>query len=178
MFKGLFFAMVLLTGHNAPTYIPTDNSSSIRFKIKNLGVSVNGSLKGIKGNIQFDPNNLLACRIEVTLDAQTINTGNGLRDDHLRKEEYFDVKNHPSMQFVSTKVTASTKPGTLFLFGNLTIKGVTKPISFPFTAIPQGNGYLFNGEFIINRRDFTIGGKSFTLAYKLTVLLNVFALKE
>lgn len=169
--------MVLLTAHKAPTYIPTDNSSSVKFKIKNLGISISGSLKGLGGNIYFDPNNLSVCGLDVTVDASSINTGIELRDDHLRKEDYFDVKNHPSMRFVSTKVTASTKPGTLFLFGNLTIKGVTKAISFPFTAIPQGNGYVFNGEFIINRRDFNIGGKSFTLADKLTVLLNVFALK-
>ena len=177
MIKGIVLAAFLFANILAPVYIATDTGSSVKFKIKNLGVTISGSFKGLKGNIQFDPSNLPTSTIEATINASTINTGIDLRDDHLKKEEYFDVKNHPQIRFVSTKITPSNKSGTLFVFGKLTIKNITKDISFPFTATPQNNGFLFNGEFKINRRDYTVGGSSFTLGDNLTVQLSIFATK-
>jgi polyisoprenoid-binding protein YceI len=159
------------------SYKPVDDGTTLKFRIKNLGFNTTGSFKGIDGAIQFDPNNLAACRFEVTIDANTVNTGIDARDNHLRKEEYFDVKNHPHIKFVSTRVTKSTRAGTLFVYGKLTIKGTTKDISFPFTAKTVDGGYLFNGEFKLNRRDFKVGGGS-TVSDNLTVMLDVVAKKS
>jgi len=61
------------------------------------------------------------------------------------------------------------------MFGNLTIKGVTKPVEFGFSASPQNGGYVFDGEFKINRRDFGVGESSVSLSDNLTVTLSVFA---
>jgi polyisoprenoid-binding protein YceI len=99
-----------------------------------------------------------------------------MRDNHLRAGDFFDVKNYPQIRFVSAKVSAAKKNGTLFVSGKLTMKGVTKDISFPFTAQPVQDGYLFNGGFTINRRDFKVGGGS-TVSDHLTVLLKVVARK-
>ena len=63
------------------------------------------------------------------------------------------------------------------MFGNITIKGVTKEIKFPFTFTAKDGGYLFEGEFKINRRDFGVGGKSFSISDELSVELSVFAKK-
>jgi len=158
------------------TYKPTDENSSVKFKIKNFGFSITGSFTGLQGAVEFDPSNLSACSFDVSVDANTINTGIDMRDDHLRGEEYFDVKNYPRIRFVSTRVTPSNKSGTLFVFGKLTIKNTTKDISFPFTATPQNGGYQFNGEFKINRRDFKVGGGG-TISDELTVMLNVIVKK-
>jgi polyisoprenoid-binding protein YceI len=155
---------------------PSDSASSVQFRIKNFGFNVTGTFKGLQGNIRFDPNNLAACHFEVNIDANTINTGVDMRDKHLRKSDYFDVENYPQIKFVSVKISPSTKSGTLFIFGKLTMKNVTKDISFPFTAVPSENGYLFKGEFKINRRDFKVGGGS-TVSDNLTVLLSVVAKK-
>jgi polyisoprenoid-binding protein YceI len=155
---------------------PSDSESSVQFRIKNFGFSVTGTFKGLQGNIRFDPNNLAGCRFEVSIDAKTVNTGVDMRDKHLRKSDYFDVENYPQIKFVSVKISPSTKSGTLFIFGKLTIKNVTKDISFPFTAVPAENGYLFKGEFKINRRDFKVGGGS-TISDNLTVMLSVVAKK-
>ena len=86
---------------------------------------------------------------------------------HLRKEEYFNTAKYPTINFVSTAITASN------VTGNLTIKGVTKQISFPFTVKPSAGGYLFEGSFEINRRDFGIGGGSVSLSNNATVNLKV-----
>ena len=99
-----------------------------------------------------------------------------MRDNHLRKPEYFDVKKYPVIRIVSNRITNSTKAGTLFIMGRLTIKNVTREISFPFTAVSQQDGYLFTGEFKINRLDFGVGESS-TVADNLTVLLRVFTRK-
>jgi polyisoprenoid-binding protein YceI len=155
---------------------PTDNESSVKFKIKNFGFNVTGSFTGLAGTIDFDPNNLAACHFDVTINAKTINTGVDMRDNHLRKSEYFDVENYPQIKFVSVRISPSNKSGTLFIFGKLTIKNTTRDISFPFKATPVENGYRFDGEFKINRRDYKVGGGS-TASDNLTVMLSVVAKK-
>ncbi|MBS1667032.1 MAG: YceI family protein [Bacteroidetes bacterium] len=160
----------------AQVLTPVDESSYVVFKVKNFGFVVDGSFKGLKGSIQFDPANYEASKFDVSIDANSINTDNSMRDNHLREESYFDVKNYPRIHFVSTKVTASNHKGTLFIFGNLEIKGITKEISFPFKASPVENGYIFKGLFKISRRDFNIGGSS-TISNEVNVELEVLAKK-
>jgi polyisoprenoid-binding protein YceI len=155
---------------------PVDSASEVTFKIKNLGFNTGGSFSGLAGAIVFNPDNLDGCSFDVHIDAGTVNTGVDMRDNHLRSEDYFDVKNYPQIRFVSTKITGSKKSGTLFVSGKLTIRGITKDVSFPFTAQPVKDGYLFNGEFRMNRRDFKVGGGS-TISDNLTVFLKVLARK-
>jgi len=165
-----------LTSAHAQTLTPVDANSSIKFSIKNFGFNVTGNFKGLKGSIKFDPNALQQSAFDVTIDASTINTGIDMRDEHLRSEDYFDVKKYPQIHFVSTRVTNSNKAGTFFVFGNLTIKQTTKEISFPFTVQPQNDGSLFHGEFKLNRKDFSIGGSG-TISNELVVKLEVLAKK-
>ena len=61
------------------------------------------------------------------------------------------------------------------MFGKITIKGVTKEINFPFTSTAKNGGYLFEGSFKLNRRDFGVGGDSISLSDGLTVSLSIFA---
>jgi polyisoprenoid-binding protein YceI len=157
-------------------YKPVEKGSEIKFKVKNFGFNVSGSFSGLNGTISFDPNNLAASTFDVSADANSIFTDNNARDNHLREDTYFDVKNYPRIRFVSTRVTTSNKSGTYFVFGKLTIKKETKEISFPFTAETSEDGYLFKGEFKINRRDFGVGGSS-TISDNVDVALSVLAKK-
>jgi len=180
MLKSLLFLSMMFMNRPAiqqQSYIPSDSGSNVKFKIKNLGVNITGSFSGLTGQIQFDPANLSSSSFEATIDVSSINTGIDMRDEHLRTDDYFDAKNYPTIKFVSTKVTPSNKSGILYIFGKLTIKNITREISFPFKATAQEAGYLFSGEFKINRRDFKVGGSSVTLGDNLTVLLSVFAQK-
>jgi len=154
---------------------PIDGSSKVHFVIKNFGIKTGGDFKGLKGTIKFLPANLAASAFDVTVDAATINTDNESRDEHLRKDEYFDVAVHKTIQFKSTKVTLSSTAGRYYMFGNLTIKGVTKPVEFGFSAKPKDGGFIFDGEFKINRRDFGVGGSSVSMSDNLTVTLSVLA---
>ena len=157
-------------------YKPVDNGSSVQFTIKNLGINVKGAFSGLDGNILFDPLHITDAVFDVSIDANTINTGNDMRDNHLRNDSYFDVKKYPRIHFVSTKVELSNKKGIWLTSGKLTIKNHTKDISFPFTADGSaGGGYVFKGKFNINRKDFDVGGTSIisdNLEVNLTVLVK------
>jgi polyisoprenoid-binding protein YceI len=157
-------------------YKPVDKGSSIQFTIKNFGINTGGSFSGLLGEINFDSRDLSKASVNVSIDANSINTENETRDEHLRQDTYFDIKNYPRISFVSTKITTSNKAGVLFIFGKLTIKNQTREISFPFTATPNGNGYLFKGTFNINRKDFGVGGTSI-ISNNLEVQLSILATK-
>jgi polyisoprenoid-binding protein YceI len=172
----LSFILLITKCTFAQDYVPVNEGSKVSFKIKNLGFNVDGFFSGLKGSIKFNPADLSGSFFDISIDANTINTDNSSRDNHLREESYFDVKNHPVIRFVSAKVTASNKKGTLFIFGKLTIKNKTEDISFPFTATESNGGYVFDGEFKINRRDFEVGGGS-TLSDNVVVTLHVVSKK-
>ena len=159
------------------SYTPTDAGSKVHFVIKNFGISTGGDFSGIKGQIEFNPGELNKSKFYVTINAGTIDTDNNTRDSHLRKEEYFDVAKYPLLLFSSTKVTKSSNIGRFYMFGNLTIKGITKAVEFGFSASPNNNGYIFNGEFSINRRDFGVGGSSFSMSDNLKIVLTINAVK-
>jgi polyisoprenoid-binding protein YceI len=174
---GLWMIVITVSlGVQSQVLQPVDKQSSVKFRIRQLGFPTTGSFTGLQGTIKFSPETLANSSMDVTIQSNTVNTGNDMRDNHLRKPEYFNVKKYPLIRFVSDRITTSTKAGTLFITGMLTIKNVTRKISFPFTAVPQNDGYLFTGEFKINRLDFDVGESS-TVADNLTVSLRVFARK-
>ena len=161
----------------AQTYTVGDAGSSVHFVIKNFGTKTGGDFTGLKGTVVFNPKAVATSSINVSVSSSTVDTDNDARDKHLKKEEYFDVVKYPTLTFVSTKISESTVAGRFFVAGNLTIKGVTKPVQFGFSATASGTGYIFAGEFEINRRDFGVGGNSMVLSDKLKVTLNVTAKK-
>lgn len=170
----LFFVITSATVF-AQNYTATDIGSQVKFKIKNVGLNVSGSFTGVKGSIVFNPADITGASFAVSVSAASVNTNNASRDKHLKKQDYFDVTNYPKLTFVSSKVTGSA--GAYTVEGTLTIKGVSKKISFPFSAIANANGYSFAGQFKINRRNFNVGGSSWVLADELTVTLNISAIK-
>jgi len=175
--KKLILFLLIFSGAKIASaqYKPADQGSALTFKIANFGFDVNGKFNGFQGNINFDPQNTGSSSFDVSIDAGTVNTDNNLRDKHLKEDSYFDVKNYPRISFVSEKINA--KNGSYTVNGKLTIKGKSKEISFPFTAEPADNGYVFKGSFKINRKDFGVGGTS-TIANELEVTLNVHAVKS
>jgi len=156
-----------------PLYKPVRDKSVVQFSIKNFGISVSGTLTGLEGNILFDPAHPEQASFNVSIPSASVNTDNELRDSHLKNETYFDAVHYPLITFVSTRVT-SGQQGLLNAFGNLTIKNHTREVLLPFTAVTTGNGYLFTGQFSINRKDFGIGGTSI-IGDTATIHLSVYA---
>ena len=168
-------ALLALTSYwTQAQYKPVDKESTLKFKIRNLGFGVDGSFSGFQGDIRFDPAHPADAAFDVSIDANSVNTDNSMRDDHLRAASYFDVKNYPRIRFVSERVAASNKKGMWILSGKLTVKNHTKDISFPFSASASGGGYLFDGGFSIDRKDFEVGGTS-PISNNLDITIHVLA---
>lgn len=180
MLKKIFFALLVLNSIVVlgQSYTPTDAGSKVRFVIKNFGINTGGTFEGLSGTITFDPSQLANANFNVTVEAKTVDTDMEGRDNHLRKAEYFDVEKYPRLSFRSTKISTTNKPEYLYMTGVITIKNVSKEVSFPFTQKAKDDGILFEGEFKLNRRDFGVGGKSFSMADELTVKLSIFAKKN
>ena len=155
-------------------YKIVDSKSSINFKVKNLGINVSGTFGGMEGTISFDPKHPEEAIFRVSVNAKTVNTGIDMRDSHLKKESYFNTENYPRISFESTRVLNSTEKTEWLIYGKLTMKNHSKDVSFPFTAEPAGDGFLFKGLFSINRKDFDIGGTSM-ISNNVEISLNVIA---
>ena len=148
-------ALLLLAG-SAFTFIAAQNwqiadGYNIGFSSDDAG----GVFKGFKGAIAFDEQNPAASKFDVTIDVATINTGNGLQNKHAKSDEWFDVAKYPQIHFAS-KTIAKTASGYQ-VTGDLTIHGVTKSITFPFTFKKAPTGGVFAGSFTVNRNDYKLG---------------------
>ena len=167
----IIIALVTLVAVAATSWKPT--TGSVVFHIKNAGVTVDGSFKGLAAAIKFDENDLANSSIYASVKAATVNTGIDKRDEHLRKAEYFDVANHPKITMRSTSITKS-ESGFTGKF-DVTIKGKTKNLTMPFTFDNKGTTGKFSGTLELDRLDFNVGESGFILSddVKLEISLNV-----
>lgn len=161
------------------TLVPVDNGSKVHFVIKNFGISTGGDLNGLEGEIAFNPNQLSQSFFNVTVKSATVDTDNEPRDKSLR-EDYFESAKYPHLRLVSTKIDKTNKSneGYYYFTGNLIIKGITKSIAFLFKVESKNNGYLFTGDFAINRLQYNVGESSTVLGNNVKVSLKVMAVKK
>ncbi|WP_460687460.1 YceI family protein [Niabella aquatica] len=166
------FISLLFVSLKAQTLKPSDADSKISFVIKNMGMNVDGTLKGLAGKMIFDPQNLKASVFDVTVDINTINTDNKKRDAHLKNDDFFDAPQYP---VIGIKTTSIQSKGNNIYFAKavLTMHGVSKNIQFDFVAKPIAAGYQFRGDFTVNRKDYGIGGNSMTMGDEVKVSLEV-----
>jgi len=137
--------------------------SAATFQVRHMIVAnVKGEFGGPVGTASFDPKDLSTLRVDATLDARTINTRNPDRDKDLKSDLFFDVAKYPRITFKSKSVTVEG-PGKLKVLGDLTIKGVTKPVTLDVEGPTQEIKDIWGSRRIgatatttINRRDFNI----------------------
>ena len=124
------------------------------FSVKHLVISdVKGEFSKTEGKAQIDEADLSKSSIEVTIDAASVDTRDAKRDAHLKSADFFDVAKYPTITFKSTKVEAG-KDGALTVTGDLTMHGVTKPVTLEGSITkaitdPWGNtrrGASFTGK--------------------------------
>ena len=172
IFIGIFIVFVEVSGQTKKTF----ESTRISFVIKNAGLNVNGSIGGLEGTMTIDSTSQLISKIEGTLDANTILTGINLRDNHLKKKDYFNVKDFPRIIMTSTEIKKIGRRKYTGVF-DLTVKDITKKVTVPFSLSETGNIYKLNGEFSINRLDYGLGESSIVLSDNVTITLEVSAVK-
>jgi polyisoprenoid-binding protein YceI len=133
--------------------------SEVAFQVRHLLGKVRGRFSDFSGILEYDDTNPEKSRVDVTIQARSIDTAEGDRDKHLRSADFFDVDNYPAITFASTSVTP--RGGNVYdVAGHLTIHGVTRgvvlPASFLGTAHdPWGNTkFVFEAELSLDRKDF------------------------
>ncbi len=123
--------------------------------------TVRGSFNKITGTIEFDPANPAAASVEAVIDTTSMtSTGVEQRDQHLQSPDFLDVANFPTITFKSTKIEPNAAGTEAKIHGDLTIKGVTRPVVLEAELLGQGKTPFgttvagFNGKTKINREDF------------------------
>jgi len=152
----------LTTPETAVSTWKIDPAHSVaEFKVKHMMISnVKGRFTGVSGALYLDENNVANSRVEASIDAGSISTGDAQRDGHLKSADFFDVEQYPTLTFRSTRVIAEGE-GDLKATGELTIHGVTREVMFAVEGPtapakdPWGNTRVaLSATTKINRKDF------------------------
>ena len=108
--------------------------SSASFTVKHMMVStVRGEFGKMSGTVSWSRLDYSDARVDVTIDAATIDTRDPERDQHLRSADFFDVQRFPTLTFKSKRVAKGRQKGHVTLVGELTIHGVTREVAFDVT---------------------------------------------
>ena len=136
--------------------------SSVGFTATHLVVTkVYGQFTDYDGTVSFDEDHIENGNVDVTVQMASINTGNERRDNDLKSPGFFDIEKFPIMTFKSTKI-AKGEGNSFTMTGDLTIKGITKPVVFNcvsngFLNDGRGNRHAgFSAKTTINRQDFGV----------------------
>jgi len=171
--KLLSIVVVLLLVNSAFAQVKyTVTKSTVTFKIKNMGFNTGGSFGSVQANIMFDPSKPEASSIEATVDANTINTDNDMRDEHLKSDSYFDVAKYPRITIKSISLKHKNGNNYTGQF-NVTIKDKTLPLEIPFTYVESGSTASFNGTLKLKRTAFGVGSNSLVMSDDVTVNIDV-----
>lgn len=164
--------------------------SEVGFRVRHLGLStVRGLFNDVDGVVEFTDDHLGSLKAKATIGAASIYTNEADRDDHLRSADFFDAENHPEITFVSGEViSADGKEFTVT--GDLTIRGVTKPVvlegEYLGSAVdPWGNDRVaLQAEGTINRTDYGLNWNEvletggFLVGEEVTLVLDVQAVRQ
>jgi polyisoprenoid-binding protein YceI len=175
--------------YSAEKFTLDASHSTVEFAVRHMVLStVKGQFSDISGTILYDENDLSRSSIEVVIKVASINTNNAKRDDHLKSPDFFDAGTFPEITFKSTKIE---KTGDSYLLtGTLTMRNVTKEISFPFEVTgrltdPWGNIRMgAEASLKINRQDYgiswskTLDGGGLVVGDEVKIGLSVEAIKR
>ena len=155
-------ATITPTALASGTYTLDPSHSRIGFVARHAMVTkVRGAFNDVAGSGYFDAEDPSASRLEVVIQAASIDTRNADRDGHLRSNDFFDMERYPEITFVSTSVRP-TGDDEFDVTGDLTIKGVTRSVTVPFEVSgpavdPFGNTRIgLEGKVVVNRKDWGV----------------------
>jgi polyisoprenoid-binding protein YceI len=162
--------------------------SNIYFDVRHTYATVRGLFEDYSGSVQFDADNMEMGKISLEIRTKSVNTGIPNRDNHLRADEFFGVKEYPTMTFESSGV--KQQEGNQYMVeGNLTIKGQTEKVAVPFTYFGSRENPLkkgqqlagFEARFSINRLDYGVGPGKYaemgTIANRVDILVTLEVVK-
>ena len=134
-------------------------ASEITFRATSRLMNADGRFSRFSGDVMVDPTVLTSGRINLTIDAPSLDTGIEMRDKHLRSSDFLDVERFPTVVFQSLRVEAAGRRATVV--GRLTMHGVTREIAVPIDVQITNTALVASGEFIVNRGEYAIIYNSF-----------------
>jgi polyisoprenoid-binding protein YceI len=145
------------TRAQVPVFVITPEQSTIKFYVKS-SVDIEGHFDKWDATLTFTSPNISAGVLDIKIQADTVNTGSGMKDDKLKSKDFFDVKKDPFITFKSTKIVR-TSPGNYQVQGNFTIRGVTKTDTLTLTTDSEGKGVgEIKGTMAFDRKDYGVDG--------------------
>jgi len=161
------------------TWVPDKAHSAVQFSVLHLGLShVTGRIGNVGGTVVWNDADITKSSVNVTIDVSTVDTGESPRDNHLKSADFFDVAQFPTATFASTSVS-KTADG-LIVNGNLTLHGVTKPVTLnvegptgPVPGMDHKPHAGFAATATLDRTAFGIGSKFPEAVVGNTIKLNI-----
>jgi polyisoprenoid-binding protein YceI len=142
-----------VTRAEAPVFAITREDSSIKFFVK-ASVALQGTFDKWDATLTFKTPDLSTGVLDLKIQAASVNTGSGMKDDKLRSKDFFNAKDDPYITFHSTKIV-QTGPNTLDIPGTFTIRGVSKPETLTFVMTGKGTGVGgVKGTMAFDRKEF------------------------
>jgi polyisoprenoid-binding protein YceI len=177
-------AAAAATAHAADTYTVDPVHSSVSFKIAHVGISyIHGRFDDVGGQFVIDKDDPGKSSFALSIKVETVDTNNPKRDEHLRSGDFFNVKQFPTMTFQSTSVKAV--PGGYDVTGDLTLHGVTKPVTFTLKGgdktveFPKGMQRIgFTTTLVIKRSDFDMKAMLDALGDEVPIDIGVEGVKQ
>lgn len=162
--KQLFWALIALVSFSMPAQAKdwqVDYAhSKLGFIGDQNGAKFEGAFKKFDAQISFDPEHPDTGKISVTVDLASATTGDDERDSYLPQDAWFHVAAFPTAQFTASKFR-KTGANAYEADGALTLKGVTKNLTLPFTLTQEGDHWRAQGRVTLMRTDFAVGQGSF-----------------
>jgi len=142
-----------LSRAQAPTFKITTEDSSIKFNVK-ASVAVNGTFDKWDATLTFANTDPTTGVLDIKIQADSVNTGSGMKDGKLKSKDFFNADQDPLITFLSKKVV-QTGPNTWDVQGDFTIRGASKPETLTLTVSGQGTGTGdIRGTMVFDRKDY------------------------
>ena len=159
--------------------------TSTQFSVRHMGIStVRGAFTKISGTVQYDPSDVAKSVLDVTIDANSLDTRVEMRDNHVKSPDFLDVAKYPTITFRSKRVEPAGA-GHLKVIGDLTIHGTTKQVEMdvegPSQAIkdPRGNEHMgASATTKISRKEFGVSGLPGMVGDEITITIDAEMVKS
>ena len=152
-----FLVCTLLSAATPATDVPvvhiTHHDSTIKFSVK-ASVALEGKFDKWRSTLVFTSPDVTTGVLDIRIEADSVDTGSGMKNGKLKSENFFDVKNNPTITFHSTKVV-QTAPDVFEVDGDFTIRGVSNPEKLTLTLPTAKNGFEhIDGKMVFDRKDY------------------------
>lgn len=163
------------------TWVVDKAASKLAFRSGYSGEPFEGRFGRWDAQIQFDPAQLAASKAVVTVDIASATTGDGTKDEYLPSDDWFSTRKFPTATF-ATRAIKSLGGNRYQAEGDLTLKGVSRPVTLPFTLAINGDVARMNGQVSLNRTVFGVGQGEFksaeTVPFDVVVVVDLTARRK